>query len=231
MFENDHPDSLLIYRGYVVNFNTQWKIPNWTIYELTPEDIDPTKGKAKRRTRFYQDKYSISCESQAKHADYTKSGFDRGHLTPAGDQSWNQELKDETFLITNIAPQFPDLNRGIWEKLESGIRKLVRDSAATCYIVTGTILDAKEALKNKIGIPSYFYKIIYSNIRGKDYLYCFLVPHLSSFKNPDINFYQTTLKEIEKQTHYHFFEKLSQKKLLENKKMNATESLGIKKNN
>ena len=69
--------------------------------------------------------------------DYRGAGFDRGHLCPAGDRSVSREDMDATFLMSNMVPQAPDLNRITWEKLESYCRDQVRDGDQVLYITAG----------------------------------------------------------------------------------------------
>ena len=84
-FESDNPDSLIIYKGYVVNYAPARKTPNWTIHDLTFTQIrTDTLSKALRRKRFLQDKLNVNANQQASHDDYTNSGFDRGYFVPAG---------------------------------------------------------------------------------------------------------------------------------------------------
>ena len=99
---------------------------------------------AERTDRFREDKKVPS--GSAKPSDYTKSGYDRGHLCPAADMTHSAEAMEETFLMSNISPQLPVFNRGIWKSLE----KQVRDwgEKERIYIVTGPVFKDN---KGKIG--------------------------------------------------------------------------------
>ena len=124
LFGQDYPtkpnkdDQLVERNGYVLSYNETCEQPNWVMYTLTSEDL--IKGDATRKNYFKSDR---SFETlSASSSDYTRSGYDRGHLKPAADESNNQAQMDETFYMSNISPQLPGFNRGIWKKLENYVR-------------------------------------------------------------------------------------------------------------
>jgi endonuclease G len=211
-YETDKPEDLLVYRGFVVNFNHEKKTPNFTIHEICPKQLRKDMGaKVKRADRFKPDTYSVPADEQAVEDDYRNSGFDKGHFVPAADFYWDQVRKNETFFLTNIAPQTPDLNQVLWEKIESKIRNIVTDSSVNCYVITGAIYAAKRQRgmsDDKVGIPSSFYKIVYFHKNKKDYLNCFLVTHQFAYSSLDLSDYQISLNKLEKLTGNSFFEKL-----------------------
>ena len=98
-------------------------------------------------------------------ADYSKSGFDRGHLVPAADARNNQQMED-TFFLSNVAPQEPTLNRKAWKELEEMIRRSTREPT---IIITGVLYEDKisgtktnqHLGKNDIPVPVAFFKIVY----------------------------------------------------------------------
>ena len=83
-------------------------------------------GKVRRpsSSRFREDERA-PCP-RATHDDYTRSGFDRGHLCPSADRSASRQAMDETFIMTNVAPQAPALNRGPWKRYEDAARAVAR---------------------------------------------------------------------------------------------------------
>jgi endonuclease G len=238
-FETDNPDDLIIHTGYVIKLDTLVisrdtlrLFPRWTIYELTPEQII---GTATRPGSFATDPL-FDARLQARHDDYTNRGYDRGHIVPAADFNEDQTLKDETFLVTNIAPQTPRLNQGPWKKLEDRIRGLVEDSSATATVVTGTIYGRlssgtlvfkfKSERGVTIGVPSYFYKVVYTEVGGRTYLYAFLFPHMFDYDDENLSCYQVTLAEIEAHTGEAFFEQLANKAALTGVVLDASPWLG-----
>lgn len=97
-------------------------------------------------------------------ADYKKSGYDRGHLTPAGDMVFSREAMSETFYMSNMCPQVAAFNRGIWKDLEDQVREWVRLYGAA-YVVSGPVLSkpAEEYPsigESKVAVPELFYKVI-----------------------------------------------------------------------
>ncbi len=128
------------------------------------------------------------------------------------------------------------MNQGPWKKLEDRIRGLVRDSAATATIVTGTIFGRlssgtlvfkfKSARDVTIGVPSYFYKVVYTEVGGRAYLYAFLFPHRFDYINENLTCYQVSLAEIEAHTDEEFFEQLTNKEELANAVLDASAWLG-----
>lgn len=118
-----------------------------------------TRNTSERRNNFREDP-KISTTS-ASPKDYSKSGYDRGHLAPAGDFDFNKKALSETFYMSNISPQDPSLNRGSWKELEDLVRDLAteRDSL---WVVSGPVLERglKKIGRNKVSVPKYFYKII-----------------------------------------------------------------------
>ena len=119
-----HPDAkfapasegqLLVNSSYLVDFDTQSRIAFWVHYALTAQECI---GAVPRKKAFRSDS-RVAQSPKAK--DYKDSKFDRGHLKPAADSKSVSEMRD-SFLMTNMAPQRPKLNQGIWKKLEKSIR-------------------------------------------------------------------------------------------------------------
>ncbi|MDO8282679.1 MAG: DNA/RNA non-specific endonuclease [Thermodesulfovibrionia bacterium] len=208
-YESDEKDSFVIYRGFVVNFNCLKKGPNFTIHRLTAEQISTDHGeKAKRRSSFFIDDHHLkSCS--ATNNDYKKSGYDRGHMVPAGDFYWNQLLKNETFVLTNISPQSPNLNRGIWVFLENTIRDRVTKTRHTFYIITGVIYsETKSDVMglSKVEVPDSFYKIIFDSDNNE--MYGFLINNDLDSYDRSLKSYQVSIDYIEKLANEDFFDNL-----------------------
>lgn len=125
---------------------------------FTSERFRPRAVAIQRAKRFKPDP-RLSPAARATSADYTGSGFDRGHLTPAADATSDAEM-EETFLLSNVSPQDLALNRAAWKNLEDRVRDLVTDGTK---IVTGVIYppNPKVIGKTKIPVPRAFFKIVY----------------------------------------------------------------------
>jgi endonuclease G len=110
-------DVVLVYNGFVVNYNTERLVPNWVAYELTAEEV---AGDVPRANGFSMD---LSYEGkQAMREDYSYSGWDKGHMAPAADMKWSQSAMIESFYLTNVCPQNHELNGGSWHALEKRVR-------------------------------------------------------------------------------------------------------------
>ncbi len=166
---------------YILSYIEEHEQAEWVYYKLTPDMI---KGKTERTENFRQDP-KVKTKS-ATPADYRKSGYDRGHLCPAASMRHNHKAMSETFYMSNISPQVPAFNRGVWRRLEQHVRDWVlKDSVL--YVITGTIFpDSTQTAKKKIGcnqvtIPTHYYKIIHSPKHSKSVGY--IIPNQKS-NNP-----------------------------------------------
>ncbi len=149
---------IIDYPGFRVSFNASYHQPNWVAWELTRQES--TADDANRdQAKFAPDSDVPGC---AQLADYKGSGFDRGHMCPAGDMKWSKDAMNACFLLTNICPQASELNGGAWNSLESKCREwAVRDSAI--IVVCGPILS--DELMRAIGpshvpVPERFFKVV-----------------------------------------------------------------------
>jgi endonuclease G len=144
--------------AYSVSYNHKHMQANWVAYELR---LSNTIGAAERESRFIVD--PIILPRTARTEDYTKSGFDRGHLAPAADMKYSGQAMAESFYTSNISPQRPGLNRGIWKQLEEKIRDWA-PANRPLFIVTGPVLT--DTLSqfigryNRISVPKRFYKVV-----------------------------------------------------------------------
>lgn len=146
------------YTGMTISFNPRMHVPNWVAWELTGEE---TRGKTPRYNKFQADP---DMEGSADPWDYNYSGYDRGHMAPAGDMKWDEEAMRETFYMTNMCPQAKNLNTGAWKSLEEKCRLWARADSAI-VIVCGPVLT--DSLKEFIGdsrvaVPERFFKVILS---------------------------------------------------------------------
>lgn len=187
--------------GYTVSYNSDQRVPNWVAWCLTPERI---AGSTKRSdSKFHED--TDVPEPRATHFDYVRSGYDRGHMCPAGDNKWDAQAMDESFLLTNVCPQAPQLNRGDWNEMEQACRKWAKQEGAL-YIVCGPIFYKKSKKttigKNDVAVPDAFFKVVLS-MNGKPKAIGFI------YKNGDGNRpkgdYANSVDEVERITGIDFF--------------------------
>ena len=196
--------------GFVIGYSLSREHVVWVAYHLTPLEL---KGKVSRTDDFRADPELNGGAGVLK--DYRGSGFDRGHLAPAGDMKWSLAAMSHSFLLSNIAPQLREFNGGIWLDLERSTRGYVLDTQRSVYLVTGPIVqaDAEGIGDNEIPIASHFYKIIYDMEAEKAVAY--LLPHLESIEN--FEKFAVSVDQVEHITGLDFFSSLpdSLEKLVE----------------
>jgi endonuclease G len=185
--------------GYCFEYSPEHKQSLWVAYCLTKTDL---KGKATRKNDFEAD--TSIATGTAHESDYKKSGFDMGHLKPAADNRNSQRNMDASFLMVNISPQTPALNRMTWKKVEDYERDLLK-TYDSLFVVTGPILEngLKKIGKNKVSVPRYFYKCIVAKKDSIWYGTAFLVPNGRPEKN--IWKYHTSIDSIETLTKIDFY--------------------------
>jgi endonuclease G len=181
---------------YSLSYSEQHEQAEWVFYEIKKERI---LGLVSRTDDFRIDK-KISSNS-ANLSDYKGSGFDRGHLAPAHDFSFNKNAISESFYMSNMSPQNASFNRGIWGNLE----KLVRSwgSNSSIYVVTGPILDDCSTTigTNNVCVPKYYYKVIYDPSEQK--MIALILPNLKG--NQNLDYYVCTVDNLEERTNIDFF--------------------------
>jgi endonuclease G len=142
--------------GYSLVYSEPHEQAIWVAYELTKEE---TIKKFERTDKFLIDPQVKT--KTANDKDYSGTGFDRGHLAPASDMAWSSTSMAESFYYSNMSPQSPSFNRGIWKRLEELVRTWANDNNSV-YVVTGPVLssDLQTIGANKVSVPNYFYKVI-----------------------------------------------------------------------
>lgn len=157
VLKNGQKEQIIKHEGYSVSYNSEFKIPNWVAYELTEAKV--RNGKVKRHNKFIPDPEVKGVT--ALNEDYTRTGYDRGHMVPAGDMKWSEKVMRETFYFSNICPQDRGLNSGVWNDLEMTVRVWAKEHKLI-YIACGPVIekDLKRLGKNRVGIPRMFYKVV-----------------------------------------------------------------------
>jgi endonuclease G, mitochondrial len=193
---------LVHYSYYSLSYSEQYEQAEWVFYEIKKEKL---LGLVSRTDNFRSDNL-ISTKS-AQISDYKGSGYDRGHLAPAGDMSFNNTAMSESFYMSNMSPQDPSFNRGIWKQLESLVRSWGTNSSI--YVVTGPILNscATTIGSNKVCVPNYYYKVIYNPENKK--MISFILPNQKGTGN--LSDYVCTTDYLEQITNIDFFPILEDK--------------------
>ena len=149
---------IIHHTGYSLQYDDLREQAQWVAYELTREEV--INKVAKRQDNFREDP-DVDLGS-AQLNDYKRSGFDRGHLVPAADLAWSHESMSDSFYLSNMSPQDPSFNRGIWRKLEELVRTWAVNNEVI-YVVTGPLyLEDHGAIgASHVDIPSHYYKVIF----------------------------------------------------------------------
>lgn len=211
--KHDTEDLILRKSAFSLKYNEKIKQPDWVAYELTLNEV---YGNETKRTNNFKIDREITTGT-ATNDDYKYSGYDKGHLAPAGDMKFSKQAMEESFLFTNICPQVPAFNRGIWASLESMVRYWAVVNEAV-MVVCGPIFYSDEYITiglNKIGIPDAFYKIILDYREPEKKAIAFIIPNRK--KEEEMAFYVCSVDDAELITGQDFFPFLSpyDEKLLE----------------
>ena len=188
------------HKYYTLSYNETHEQANWLHYKLNPSFL---RGSTPRTNSFKPDPL-VSTKS-AQLSDYKGSGYDRGHLAPAADMKYNSLAMLESFYMSNISPQNPSFNRGIWRRLESLVRGW--GQKFEIYVSTAGVLGSNNlgAIgKNRVTIPSKFYKVIYAP--DKNIMIGFLLSNRKQSGN--LSSYALSVDKIESITGIDFFSQL-----------------------
>lgn len=184
---------------YTMSYVEEYEQAEWTFHLICKKCY----GSAVRKNNFREDPKISTISAQI--ADYAGSGYDRGHLVPAGDMSRNEIAMSESFFMSNMSPQIPAFNRGIWQKLEGQLRSWSFEFD-TMYVVTGPIINFgyKTIGKNQVAVPQFYFKAIF--LKNSEIMIGFILPNQES--NAALYNYQVTIDQIEKITNLDIFASL-----------------------
>lgn len=195
--------------GFTVDYNPEWRIPNWVAYEITKEE---SLGTLPRADHFYPDPQvrGICPETY----DYSNSGYDRGHMAPAGDMKWSQDAMEECFYTSNICPQNHNLNSGDWNTLEEKIRYWARRYNSV-FVVCGPVVsdNPKRIGRNNVAVPDGFFKVVLCKVGKNWQALGFYFDNTAGHK--PLRTYCKSVDEIEEMTKIDFYPLLEDK--IENK--------------
>ena len=196
-----HPgDQEICHENYAVIHRCDVKAPVAVFEHLTAEDIS---GPAKRKDNFHPDA-SVTPECSATLADYATVGktHDRGHLSPAGNNTENADIMSESFDLSNMVAQVANNNRGIWKQLETQERAAISTPGTDYYIISGGVFDKGHPVTgNGLGIPTRLYKIIIEKNSKK--VQAYLLPN-TALPVADLPKYAVPVAEVEKATEMKF---------------------------
>ncbi len=205
---------LLSNKYFILSYNRDRGIPNWAAWRISKMEL----GDFPRPNPdpFHPDDRLPKGWNRITPSDYTRSGFDKGHVCPSADRSASVEGMSETFLMSNMTPQTGDLNRGPWQKLEGYLRTLVT-RGNDVYIYAG-VYGENGKVKNEISIPTNSWKIAVvvpggaplSSVNENTRVIAADMPNVKGIKNADWQIYRTSVRQIEQKTGYNFLTNLPQ---------------------
>ena len=200
--EGKEVDCIFEREGYAFGYSEIHEQPLWVIYKLTADELN---GKRVGRTDDFRADPRVRTRS-ADPEDYKGTGYDRGHLAPAADMCWDKDVMSESFYMSNMSPQKPECNRGIWVELESQVRDFARREKEV-FIVTGPVFYSGKPVKsigvnNRVSVPHAYYKVVY-DLTPPCKMIGFIIPNSGS--NKKLQNFAVTVEKVEKETGLIFF--------------------------
>lgn len=202
-----NPDNYLIERSqYALAYSRDRRQANWVSWHLDSTWLGPTE----RQDDFRQDGSLPAGFYQVTANDFRDSGYDRGHLVPSADRTGSIQDNSATFLMTNIIPQAPENNRGIWRELEEYTRELVKLGNRDVYVIAGAYGNQGNLGRSAVTVPSRLWKVIVvldrpdagvDGVSTTSQVIAIDVPNQDALQ-PDWRDYQTSIDRIEVATGY-----------------------------
>ena len=191
----DDCDQTVRHGRYTLCYSEKHEQPHWVAYDLS---IDHLMCRARRKDSFRTDPHIKT--GSANLYDYRRSGYDRGHLAPAADFKCDMR---STFFMSNMSPQRPKFNRGVWKRLETWVRNQAR-FGIDLRVVTGPVLvDGLPTIGyNLVSVPSLYYKVILSDDRAIG----FIMPNYKS--KCRVESFAVSIDSVESLTGIDFFSDL-----------------------
>lgn len=202
-------EKIITHTGYSLLYNEDYEQASWVAYELTKEE---TNKIFERTNKFIPDTKVNT--GTANDKDYSGSGYDRGHLAPASDMGWSLTAMSESFYYSNMSPQAPSFNRGVWKKLEELVRFWAVENGAI-YIATGPVLRSglQTIGANKVSVPNYFYKVVLDYSEPEIKGIGFIIPNNGS--SEPLQHFAVSIDSVEKFAGIDFFPMLPDNQELE----------------
>lgn len=193
------PLQLTVHTSFSLGYSEAHEQAAWVAYLLSKRHM---KNLHDRRNNFRADP-AINTGS-ASPRDYTKAGYDRGHLAPAADFDYSKEALSESFYMSNMSPQAPAFNRGGWKELEEQVRNWATQEDSL-WVVTGPILSGslKKIGTNGVSVPKYFYKIILDARQPEIKMISFLMPNMKI--SHELRYWVVTTDSVEQLSGLDFF--------------------------
>lgn len=196
----DGSNQYLCRTAYAVNYDYKTKVPFYVVEHITAGHLVKV---AARKDDFREDP-DVPVQYRATLDDYAKMGYDRGHMAPAADMTFDVVSMSESFYLTNMMPQVPGNNRGIWKYLEENTRYWAQTKGEV-YVITGVIFGEKPKMMKSVTVPDFIYKIVIDPKSGKQIAYMFSNEKLDPKR---IDEYAVSVSDLESYTGINFSPKL-----------------------
>jgi endonuclease G, mitochondrial len=184
---------LICRQAYLTAVDFGAKIPAWVAYSTRRE---LAIGCELRHARFIPD-LSIPPRYRAGPRDYARSGYDMGHMAPAADMAWDPKVQMESFIMTNIAPQTPNLNRGAWKHLETHVRAWSLEGRHLTIYMGGIWNRKSSVIGRGVTVPDEFFKIVVDS-DTKEHL-GFIMPNAAKVST-NLRLHLISVAEIERRS-------------------------------
>ena len=196
-------DLVLDRQGYSIGYSYKRKCPLWVSYIISKHSVSVD---VERSADFDADP-DIPEKYRVQPGDFSNTGYDRGHFAPSGAVDFSRKSNDETFLMSNVALQNPQLNRQAWGRLEGIIRNWTQ-TKGKLLVITGPIYGKKPKMINGIPLPEAFYKVVYSFKHKRSIGFIFPNEPVVAAQIWD---HAMSVKDVERKTGCEFFTKLGRK--------------------
>ena len=210
---NDEYNYLIEHDTFYISYNNSLLIPNWVGWHVDKKDLSSGRYSG----IFIADNKLPKSWVKVQHKDYSNSGYDRGHLCPNADRNAYEKGK-ETFITTNIVPQTPECNRGVWKNFEEYCRIIVENNNYETYIYAGVYGEIGVMSSKNISIHEYCWKVVIILEEGENDLnrinkdtetISVWIPNDSNCSEKDWECYIVNIRYIEDITGYDFLENTS----------------------
>ncbi|XP_012286980.1 endonuclease G, mitochondrial [Orussus abietinus] len=218
-------DNIRSFDNFVLSYDRRNRVAHWVFEHLTKERLQNNQNIDRSKCEFKPDE-SIHPYFRSDNTDYKGSGYDRGHLAAAGNHKIDQKLIQQTFTLSNMAPQVgPGFNRNSWNRLEKYVRKLT-NVYKDVYVCTGPLylpkvdIDGKKYVRyevigtNHVAVPTHFYKIVVGETHDSRLeMEAFVMPNAPIDDNTPLKNFHVPPESIERAAGLLFFDKISRERL------------------
>jgi len=206
----NHKHYLIARDQYAMDYSDELGEPNWVSWDLTKEDIGSSG-----RGSFAQDTNLPAGFYQVKTTDYSGSGYDRGHICPSADRTVTVADNAIVFYMSNMMPQTPDNNQGVWANFENYCRSLTTDGSELLIIAGPSLFNGSRIPSNAAAIPGDVWKIVLvvpsgageaiDRITASTRVIALSIPNIAGVRSDPWQNYITSVSQIEADTGFHFF--------------------------